>query len=84
MTRFRRQFVELYEGKNYDVRTLQVTALGFMVLGALQFRVTREPIQFAGNSSPSRSSRTPDLWQIERPDLAMLFLKSDIATGMDL
>jgi len=44
----------------------------------------RQPVQFAGNSSLGRSSRSPDLWQVEMPDLAMLFLKSDIATGMDL
>lgn len=37
--RFRRQSVELYTGKDYDRRT-QVAALGFMVLGTLQFRVT--------------------------------------------
>lgn len=70
--------------KERTIRTLQAAALGFMLLGALQFHVTREPVKFAGNSSPSRSSRSPDLWQIGRPDLAMLFLKSDIATGMDL
>lgn len=37
--RFRRQSAELYAGKDYNIRT-QVAALGFMVLGTLQFRVT--------------------------------------------
>lgn len=63
-----------------------MAALGFMVLGAPQFCATaQESLSSLLATALSAEVAAPQiLRQIERPDLAMLFLKSDIATGMDL
>lgn len=69
---FRRQFVELYAGKDYYIRTTS-DCFGFHGFGS-------SVVLCDSDSSLATALSRSSHW----PDFAMPFLNSDIATGMDL